>query len=91
MNKTFESEVDKKPAIALVCAATTSIVDPASRCSRVSPTQAITFKPCESAYPTLSATNCHYKHKWYWKKKIRMGGYLFLFENVDGYLFIKNQ
>lgn len=37
------------PAIALVCSATTAIVDPASRCSSVSPIQAITFKPWESA------------------------------------------
>jgi hypothetical protein len=47
------------PAIAFVCAATTSIVVPASLCSRVSPMQAITLRPWESAYATLSATNCH--------------------------------
>lgn len=51
------------PAIALVCAATTAIVDPDSRCSRVSPTQAITFKPWESAYATLSPTNCIHNYK----------------------------
>lgn len=49
---------DGVPAIALACAATTAIVDPDSRCSRVSPTQAITFKPRDSAYATLSPTNC---------------------------------
>lgn len=37
------------PAIALVCAETTSMVDPDSRCSRDSPTQAITFRPWERA------------------------------------------
>lgn len=66
MFKTADSETAQEalcmamkyvPAIALVCAATTSIVDPASRCSSVSPTQAITFKPWESAYATLSPTN----------------------------------
>lgn len=51
------------PAIAFVCAATTTIVDPDSRCSRVSPTQAITFRPCESAYATLPATNCSKQEK----------------------------
>lgn len=45
------------PAIALVCAATTSIVEPDSLCSRVSPTQAITLRPRERAYATLSPTN----------------------------------
>jgi len=33
------------PAMAFVCAATTSMVDPASLCSRVSPTHAMTFSP----------------------------------------------
>lgn len=51
------------PAIAFVCAATTAIVAPDSRCSRVSPTQAITFRPCKSAYATLSATNCSKRGK----------------------------
>jgi hypothetical protein len=35
------------------------MVDPASRCSRVSPTHAMTFKPWASAYATLSPTNYH--------------------------------
>ena len=49
---------DKKvPTIDLVCATTTTIVIPDSRCSRISPTQAITFNPWESAYLTLSLTN----------------------------------
>ena len=54
---------DGVPAIDLVCAATTAIVDPDSRCSRVSPTQAITFKPWVSAYATLSPTNCIYTNE----------------------------
>jgi len=36
-------------------------VVPASRCSRVSPTQAMTFNPLDRAYATLSPTN--YKGK----------------------------
>lgn len=53
---------DKVPAIALVCAETTSSVDPDSRCSRVSPTQAITLSPWERAYATLSPINCIHKY-----------------------------
>lgn len=60
------------PAIALVCAATTSTVDPDSRCSRVSPTQAITFKPFSSAYATLSPTNWNKKHG-EWKLLLKIG------------------
>jgi len=55
--KTVYVEEKTVPAIALVCSATTAAVVPASRCSRVSPMQAITFRPCESAYATLSPTN----------------------------------
>ena len=54
----FRAKKVEVPAIALVCAATTSNVAPDSRCSRVSPTQAITLMPWESAYATLSPTNC---------------------------------
>ncbi|BAS75162.1 Os01g0841650, partial [Oryza sativa Japonica Group] len=41
-----------------ICAATTSIVVPASLCSRVSPMQAITLIPWESAYAILK--NSHH-------------------------------